>query len=50
MGGSADHFGEQRRNTGEKILTLPGDTVVAPGHGPLSTVAQERAHNPFFAR
>lgn len=50
MGGSADHFGEQRRNSGEKILTLPVDTIVAPGHGPLSTVSQERKHNPFFAK
>lgn len=50
MGGSAEHFAEQRRNTGEKILTLPADTVIAPGHGPLSTVAQERKHNPFFAK
>lgn len=50
MGGSADHFGEQRRNTSDKILNLPGVTRVAPGHGPLTTVAQERKHNPFFAK
>jgi hydroxyacylglutathione hydrolase len=50
MGGSVDHFGEQLRNTAGKILTLPGKTLVAPGHGPLSTVAQERRHNPFFAK
>jgi hydroxyacylglutathione hydrolase len=50
MGGSVDHFGEQRRNTGDKILTLPADTILAPGHGPLTTVSQERAHNPFFAK
>lgn len=50
MGGSADAFAEQRRNTGDKILNLPGVTVVAPGHGPLTTVARERKHNPFFAK
>ena len=50
MGGSVDHFAEQLRNTGDKILNLPGETIVAPGHGPLSTVAQERKHNPFFAK
>ena len=29
---------------------LPEDTLVCPGHGPLTTVANEREHNPFFAR
>lgn len=27
--------------------TLPGGTVVAPGHGPLTTIAHERTNNPF---
>jgi glyoxylase-like metal-dependent hydrolase (beta-lactamase superfamily II) len=27
--------------------TLPGDTIVAPGHGPLTTVENEREFNPF---
>ena len=31
-----------------KLFTLPDDTVVMPGHGPPSTIALERAHNPFF--
>jgi glyoxylase-like metal-dependent hydrolase (beta-lactamase superfamily II) len=31
-----------------QILTLPPDTLVCPGHGPLTTVAEEQAHNPFF--
>jgi glyoxylase-like metal-dependent hydrolase (beta-lactamase superfamily II) len=31
-----------------KILSLDAGTVVLPGHGPASTIAQERAHNPFF--
>jgi hydroxyacylglutathione hydrolase len=50
MGGSATHFTEQCRNNFAKILTLPKDTVLAPGHGPLTTLAQEKRHNPFFAR
>ena len=50
MGGSATAFEEQLRNNKEKILTLPRDTVLACGHGPLSTVSQEKQHNPFFAR
>jgi len=32
----------------EKIMTLPDETVVLPGHGPLTTVGQERINNPFF--
>lgn len=32
----------------EKILTLPHDTVLHPGHGPDTTVAQEMAGNPFL--
>ena len=31
----------------ERLLTLPDDLVLLPGHGPATTVAQERAHNPF---
>lgn len=49
MGGSLTAFEEQYRNDVEKIFVLPRDTVIAPGHGPLSTVAQEKHHNPFFA-
>lgn len=30
-----------------RILTLPDQTTVYPGHGPPTTVAQEKAHNPF---
>ena len=32
----------------EKLLTLPDETKVYPGHGPLTTIADEKAHNPFF--
>lgn len=31
-----------------RILTLPAETVLLPGHGPLTTVGHERRHNPFF--
>jgi glyoxylase-like metal-dependent hydrolase (beta-lactamase superfamily II) len=50
MGGSATHFEEQYRNNKSKLLTLPRDTVLACGHGPLTTLIQEKEHNPFFAR
>jgi len=32
----------------EKLLTLPGETVVYPGHGPVTTIRDEKAHNPFL--
>ncbi len=31
------------------VLALPDETVVVPGHGPLTTIGDERAHNPFLA-
>jgi hydroxyacylglutathione hydrolase len=36
------------RSIREKILVLPGETVVLPGHGPWTTVEQETLSNPFF--
>ena len=33
----------------EKLLPLPGDTTVYPGHGPATTVGDERAGNPYLA-
>ena len=32
----------------DQILTLPGNTIILPGHGPLTTVDAERGSNPFF--
>jgi hydroxyacylglutathione hydrolase len=32
----------------EKLLTLPDDTNVYPGHGPVTTIAHEREHNQFL--
>lgn len=50
MGGSPTHYLDQYRNNVEKILPLPRDTVFACGHGPLTTLGQEKQHNPFFTR
>jgi glyoxylase-like metal-dependent hydrolase (beta-lactamase superfamily II) len=36
-----------QRSVREQIFTLPADTLVCPGHGPLTTVAEERAYNPL---
>lgn len=37
-----------RQAVKEQILALPPDTLLCPGHGPLTTVSEEKAHNPFF--
>jgi 3-hydroxyisobutyrate dehydrogenase len=31
-----------------RLFSLPGHTIVAPGHGPLTTIAEEKAYNPFY--
>lgn len=31
----------------EKLMALPDDTVIYPGHGPETTIGRERADNPF---
>lgn len=36
------------RSLREKILTLPDDAIVIPGHGPETTIGDERAKNPFL--
>lgn len=32
----------------EKLFKLPDDTVIYPGHGPSSTIGEERKNNPFL--
>jgi glyoxylase-like metal-dependent hydrolase (beta-lactamase superfamily II) len=32
----------------QKLCTLPGQTIVYPGHGPATTITQEKANNPFL--
>ncbi len=34
----------------EKVLALPDETVVVPGHGPLTTIGDERESNPFLVK
>lgn len=44
-------YGSQETLVGgikKHILTLPGETVLFPGHGDPTTVEQEIAHNPFL--
>ncbi len=48
MGGGAVSFIDALSNNRTKIMSLQDGTVLCPGHGPLTTVAEEKAHNPFF--
>jgi glyoxylase-like metal-dependent hydrolase (beta-lactamase superfamily II) len=34
----------------EQLLSLPDETVVVPGHGPLTTIGEERQNNPFLQK
>jgi hydroxyacylglutathione hydrolase len=49
MGGGNVSYKDAVRNNLEKILTLPDDTIICPGHGPMTSVAEEKKHNAFFA-
>ena len=42
-------YQEALANIRREILGLADQTILCPGHGPLTTVGQEKAHNPFFA-
>lgn len=48
MGGGGVSYTAALRTNREEILTLPDDTILCPGHGPMTTVGEEREHNPFF--
>jgi len=48
MGGGMVSYTDALVTNRKEIFTLPDDTVVCPGHGPLTTVGEEKAHNPFY--
>lgn len=48
MGGGSVSYANALKNNREKIFSLPDDTVICPGHGPLTTVGEEKRHNPFY--
>jgi hydroxyacylglutathione hydrolase len=48
MGRGNPDWNLAKQKVREQILTLPTDTLLCPGHGPLTTVAEEKVHNPFF--
>jgi glyoxylase-like metal-dependent hydrolase (beta-lactamase superfamily II) len=38
-----------RENVKNKVLTLPDETRVYPGHGSVTTIGEEKMMNPFLA-
>ncbi|WPJ95610.1 MBL fold metallo-hydrolase [Coraliomargarita algicola] len=48
MGGTKQGYQLALNNNRNKLLTLSPDTVLCPGHGPMTTVGEELSHNPFF--
>jgi glyoxylase-like metal-dependent hydrolase (beta-lactamase superfamily II) len=38
------------RSLHDTVLALPDETVVIPGHGPLTTIGEERESNPFLVK
>lgn len=48
MGGGLVSYEEALRTNRQQVLSLPDDTILCPGHGPLTTVGEQKTHNPFF--
>ncbi len=49
MGGGSVSYEDALQTNLTKIMTLPEETILCPGHGPMTTVGEEKVHNPFFA-
>ena len=45
---SVVNYRMQRQAVAEKLLGLDANVALFPGHGPATTVGEEREHNPFF--
>ena len=48
MGGGMISYQDALRTNREKIMTLPDDSILCSGHGPMTTVGEEKKNNPFF--
>jgi hydroxyacylglutathione hydrolase len=48
MGGGVVSYMDALANNRKHILSLSPETVLCPGHGPMTTVGEEKQHNPFF--
>ena len=48
MGGAKQLLDLARTKVRDQILSLPDDTLICSGHGPLTTVGEQKANNPWF--
>jgi glyoxylase-like metal-dependent hydrolase (beta-lactamase superfamily II) len=48
MGGGSVSYVDALWTNRQNIFTLPDETILCPGHGPLTTVELEKRHNPFY--
>ena len=48
MGGGMVSYTDALSTNRREIFTLPNHTVVCPGHGPMTTIGEEKTHNPFY--
>jgi glyoxylase-like metal-dependent hydrolase (beta-lactamase superfamily II) len=48
MGGAKQLADLAKQKIRDQIFSLPPDTLICPGHGPVTTVGEEKANNPFF--
>jgi len=47
---ASGNFPQLVKSIAEKLLVLPDETVVYPGHGPRTTIGREKKYNPFLRR
>ena len=48
IGGGMVSYQDALQTNRSKIMSLPDNTIICPGHGPITTVKEEKEHNPFF--
>lgn len=48
MGGGMVSYRDALETNRKALFTLPDDTVVCPGHGPMTSIGEEKRVNPFF--
>ncbi|MEM1294297.1 MAG: MBL fold metallo-hydrolase, partial [Verrucomicrobiota bacterium] len=48
MGGGIISYQDALQTNRDNILSLPDETVICPGHGPFTSVREEKRNNPFF--
>jgi glyoxylase-like metal-dependent hydrolase (beta-lactamase superfamily II) len=49
MGGGGVSYADALKTNRAEIFSLSDDTIICPGHGPMTTLGEEKKNNPFFA-